>query len=141
MNSGSKLLSSSLRRSWSWIAGVSTVVSVLALGGGFFILFPPSAIVGGAPRCWRGCGNVFHPSGLVVGGDRWSSLSLQQLTRRSLEEFGTVSVALSQPDYWRMVVPVRWWPPGSLFLGRSPARGFSVNVFGHGESFVSNVWL
>jgi hypothetical protein len=106
MNSGSKLSSSSSRRSWTWIAGVSSVVSVLALGGGFLVLLPPARLLVALFFVGVMAGTLSTRqawlSGVIVG----LPLSLQQLTRYALTEFGTVPVALAHADYWRLVAPV-----------------------------------
>ncbi len=106
-----------LRRSWKWIAGVSFVVAVLACGVGLFFLLSPlrllvalfvSGGVAGAVstrQAWL--------SGTIVG----FPLALEQLTRHALLEFGTVSVALAQPDYWRLTVPVSLVATGVAVLG------------------------
>lgn len=52
-------------------------------------------------------------SGIIVG----LPLALQQLTRHSLLEFGTVSVAMAQPDFWRLVLPVSFVATGVAILG------------------------
>jgi len=52
-------------------------------------------------------------SGIIVG----LPLALEQLTRHTLHEFGTVRVALAHVDYWRLVLPVALVATGVAILG------------------------
>jgi hypothetical protein len=117
MNSDFKPLSSPSRRSWRWIAGVSFAVSAIALGVGFFVLLPPLRLLA-ALFVMGGVAGALSTrqawlSGLIVG----LPLALEQLTRHSLLEFGTLAVALAHADYWRVVVPVSFVATGVAILG------------------------
>ncbi len=105
------------RRSWTWIAGVSTAIAALCLVGGLFVLVDPPFFMGALFLAGAGAGAVSSRqawlSGIIVG----LPLALQQLTRHSLQEFGTVSVALAQPDFWRLVLPVSLVATGVAILG------------------------
>jgi hypothetical protein len=105
------------RRSWTWIAGVSAVLSALSLLAGTFVLLPPLGLLaafllvgalGGAlstRQAWL--------SGIIIG----FPLGLQQLTRYALQELGSLSATLAQPDYWRLVVPASAVATGVAILG------------------------
>lgn len=117
MNLDSKPPSNLPRRSWTWIAGVSAVIAALCLVGGLFVLVDPLLFMGALFLAGAGAGAISSRqawlSGIIVG----LPLALQQLTRHSLLEFGTVSVAMAQPDFWRLVLPVSFVATGVAILG------------------------
>jgi hypothetical protein len=106
-----------LRRSWKWIAGVSSVVAVLSLGAGLFFLLPPLPLLAALFFAGAVAGTLSTRqawlSGFIVG----FPLALEQFTRHALREFGRVSIALAHPDYWRLVVPVSLVATGVAVLG------------------------
>lgn len=117
MNSDSNPPSVVPRRSWKWIAGISAAVSVLALGVGLFVLLRPLPLMGALFLTGALAGAISTRqawlSGIIVG----LPLALEQLTRSTLEEYGSVAAALAQADYWRLVFPVSLVITGVAILG------------------------
>jgi hypothetical protein len=119
MNLASKinLSDSAPSRSWKWIVGVSFFVCGVALMGGLFVVLSPLGLLGALFSVGAVAGALSTRqswlSGIIVG----LPLGIEQLTLSSLGEFGTLSVAVANPDFWRIVVPVSFVATGVAILG------------------------
>lgn len=97
--------------------GVSFFVCGVSLIGGLFFVLSPLGLLGALFSVGGVAGALSTRqswlSGIIVG----LPLGVEQLTLYSLGEFGTLSVAVAHPDFWRIVVPVSFVATGVAVLG------------------------
>lgn len=109
--------SKSDRRSWSWIAGTSALVSLVFVAAGSFVTLSATGVLAGLFAAGIVAGAVSSRqawlSGIIVG----LPFGLAQLTRHALVEYATLWSAWTQADYWIVVLPVAFVSTGVAILG------------------------